>query len=196
MNCSKKKTLAIKIVALFCVLIILQVLLFACSGNDNISDNSDQNSNSEENNIDEPEYVEVDMWSNKFYKYFTISKTYSTDKIFLYTLYYTYGKYGEYKVPYGAMYDFTRTCNFTIKLKDDSIKIKYPIRGISMEVEKGLWVGQSVSVTISESGSFSGIITASAKGSSEPSPTIDMIFKLDLGQIRGTLLVPKDKVVE
>lgn len=205
MSCSKKKTLAIKIVALFCALIILQVLLSACSGNDNISNNSDQDSNSdiiennqsEENNTDEPEYVEVEMWASKFNKYFTITKTYSTDKIFLYTLYYTWGKYGEYKVPCGAMYNFTRTCNFTIKLKDDSIKIKNPIKGIVMKVSDATqWRGQSVNVVISESGTFSGIITASADGSSEPLPAIDMIFGLNLGQIRGTLLVPKDKVIE
>lgn len=204
MNCSKKKSVIAKILALIFVVVFLSISLLACSNSDNTDntpDNSEsginENQNENANDNDEIEYVEVDMWASKFNKYFTVTRTYSTDKIFLYTLYYTYGKYGEYKVPYGAMYNFTRTCNFTIKLKDDSIKIKYPIRGISMKVWEGSqWRGQPVNVVIPESGSVSGIITASADGSSEPVPAIDMIFVLDLGYIRGTLLVPKDKVVE
>ena len=189
-----KKTIIIKIIELIFLLTVLSTFLFSCSNADNNRPANDSNTNVEEagnvnNKNDESEYVEVSVSSSNFYKYFSLNGTYNVTSTLLYNEYYP-----NTQIIMQSVYNFFLTYNFTISLKDDSVKVKSPIRSIMMRTQKGLgWSGGWESCYISDAGYASGVITANARGSTQPNAS--WAFALDLSMTYGTLLVPKDKVV-
>ena len=189
MSCTKKeyKKVALIIVTIL-VFLFVQIAFTACSdnlntnenGNNAVEDNEDDSDseNNDNNDKDEPvEYVTVSISSTNFFKYFDCTRSYSSQRVFLYTVYGYSGRYNQYKYEIGSMYDFTRTCTF------------------SLRVEKTCeWRGSSVNVYIPESGYASGTVTAMATAMNEPLPNIDYTFDIDMLYLRGEIIVPKDNV--
>lgn len=194
---SKKKTIIIKIIGLIFLLAFLSTFLFACSNVDNNPPTDDSKTNVEEadndnNKNDEPEYVVVSVSSNNFYKYFQLGGTYNITTTLLQTEYYP-----NTQIVKDSLYDFFLTYNYTISLKDDKVKVKGAIRSIAMRTRQtSRWSGGLDPCPISDSGYTSGVITANARGWGSRPPNASEAFALDLSNIYGALLVPKDRLVE
>lgn len=208
MSCTKKeyKKVALIIVTIL-VFLFVQIAFTACSdnlntnenGNNAVEDNEDDSDseNNDNNDKDEPvEYVTVSISSTNFFKYFDCTRSYSSQRVFLYTVYGYSGRYNQYKYEIGSMYDFTRTCTFSFQIKDPKNKVtEYGIRGITLKVEKtSQWRGSSVNVCSPESGYASGTVTAMVTAMNEPLPNINYTFDIDMLYLRGEIIVPKDNV--
>lgn len=208
MSCTKKeyKKIALIIVTIL-VFLFVQVVFTACSDNSNTNENgnnavedngNDSNSENNDNNDTEKpvEYVTVSISSTNFFKYFDCTRSYSSQRVFLYTVYDYMGRYNQYKYEIGSMYDFSRTCTFSFQIKDPKNKVtEYRIRGITLKVEEACqWRGSSVNVCIPESGYASGTVTAMVTAMNEPMPIINYTFKIDMLNLRGEIIVPQDNV--
>lgn len=200
MSCTKKEYKKIElIIVTILVFLFVQVVFTACSDNSNTNDNGNNavedngndsdSENNDNNDTDKPvEYVTVSITRENFSDYFTVSGNYNLNSTLLYNEYYQ-----NTQIVVRSVFNYLLTYNFTVSLKDDTVKIISQIKGVAMNVTTGLgWTGGSYPFRISENGYTSGMITASAKGTTPPNT--DWAFTLDVSQVYGKVLVPQDNV--